>query len=101
MLSVPLIGLCGDALTFVGGLLLALDTAQKGREFKAIQALKNPQLARLEVEVDGVVVVAGDSAERIFVHRSARRAVVGCWILSGGFLLLLAARIGEIISLVK
>ena len=95
-----IIGLLGDLLTFSGGLFLALDAVQKEKEFNKIKrvaaALRTPYLAKLKVEIEGLIISDDQDVERAFIRHSARKAVVGCVVLTLGFLLLLAARILEI-----
>jgi len=88
----PIVGLGGDALTFLGGILLAIDATKRERELRRLRALKHPHLARLVIEVDGVVVKSADDLETMYVHRSSKTAVRGCCALAAGFLLLLLAR---------
>lgn len=95
----PVIGLFGDLLTFSGGLLLAVDVAQKERDFAQIKniasAVKDPWMARIKVEMEGVILADDKDVERAFIHRSARKAVWGCVFLSCGFLFLLSVRVLE------
>ena len=99
----PIIGLFGDVFTFAGGVLLAQDALQKEKEFDKIKrvsaALNSPFMAQLHVEVGGVRIWdTKEDVERAFVHLSARKAVWGFRILSGGFLLLIVTRTLEVIS---
>jgi hypothetical protein len=96
----PLVGLCGDLLTFSGGLLLAVDVAQKEKDFGRIKkiatAITNPFMVRIKVEMDGLIVSDEADVERAFLHRSALKALLGCGLLSLGFLFLLAVRAIEL-----
>src|SRR5437879_5319298 len=97
-----MIGLFGDALTFAGGLLLAWDAVQKGKEFDKIRRIaktvREPRLARLRFVLEGIEISPADESdvERAFIHRSVRKAKWGCVALACGFLCLLAARIVEL-----
>jgi hypothetical protein len=96
----PIIGLVGDLLTFTGGLLLAIDVAQKEREFSKIKAvsssIESPFLAKIKIEMDGIILTDKDDVVRAFIHHSARKAFWGCILLSVGFLFLLSVRISEL-----
>jgi hypothetical protein len=101
----PIVGLLGDLLTFTGGLLLAWDAVQKEREFERIKkvaaALQSPWLARLKVEMEGLIVADEGDVQKAFIRRSARKAAYGCGLLAAGFLLLLAARTIELLNHVQ
>ena len=97
----PVIGLLGDSATFAGGLVLALDAARKEREFTRIKkvaaGIKSPFLAHVKFQTKGGLTLADENdVERVFIHDSARQAVWGCWLLAGGFLLLLGTRLAEL-----
>jgi hypothetical protein len=92
-------GLCGDVLTFAGGMLLAWDAVEKEREFQSIQhvarTLKSPWMARLKVEMNGIILVSENDVEQAFIRRSAKKAKWGCVFLAVGFGFLLVSRILE------
>ena len=98
------IGLPGDALTFIGGALLAWDAVQKGKEFdkirKIAKTVKEPRLARLRFVLEGIEISTVDESdiERAFIQRSVRKAKWGCGVLAAGFLCLLIARIIELLG---
>lgn len=98
----PVVGLLGDALTFSGGLLLAWDAVQKENEFDRVKrvarALQSPSMARLHVELEGIVVSDEKDVERAFIRRSAHKAAWGCRILAAGFFVLIVTRILDVFT---
>ena len=103
MMPGPIIGLLGDTLTFSGGLVLAWDAVQKENEFDKIKkiaaTLSSPSMARLHVEMEGVLISDEADIERAFLRVSARKAVWGCRVLAAGFFLLILSRIFELATL--
>ncbi|MFZ0821753.1 MAG: hypothetical protein WAM91_16940 [Candidatus Acidiferrales bacterium] len=95
-------GLVGDLLTFVGGLMLTLDAAHKDEEFEKInnvaKALNSPWMARLKVDMEGIIITDEKDVQHAFIRRSARKAVWGCRILCIGFGLLLLSRALELMK---
>jgi len=100
--AAPFVGLFGDGATFAGGLVLALDALHKEREIKDIRrivsTLKSPVIARLKVEMEGVILTDEDDVQIAFLRRSARKALLGCALLTVGFLALLLARGSEFLK---
>lgn len=94
------LGLAGDALTFVGGLILAVDSALQARRFRNIRdrvkTYLSPELLQLRVEVDGVVITDKADIELPFIRHSAALAKLGSILLSLGFGCLLTARLFEL-----
>jgi hypothetical protein len=98
------VGLIGDILTFCGSVTLAWDAVNKERESKKIRQiaklLKVPSLAKLRIEFDGIVLSDEGDVERVFIHRTAKLALVGCTLLALGFCSLLATRLIELLHVV-
>jgi hypothetical protein len=97
----PFIGVGGDVATFVGGLVLAFDALNREKEFGRIRtvtgtALRTGALARLKIDLNGVILTDEDDIERAFIRQSARKAIWGCGFLAVGFLLLLSAHLIEL-----
>jgi hypothetical protein len=94
-----ILGLIGDFLAFTGGLVLTLDAVSKEREFRRIKkitsVINSPSLARLKVDLSGVVITNQDDVETAFVRNSAQKAIRGAALLTIGFLLIIAGRILE------
>ncbi len=93
------VGLIGDTLTFVGGLILAFDAVNRAREFEKIRRISKvlaSGIHRLIVEVEGKTVEEEADIEAVFLRRSARFAAVGFAFLAFGFVGILAYRIMEI-----
>jgi|SRR5882724_5663115 len=95
-----ILGLVGDALTFTGGLILALDALRREQEFrktkelqKAVQSLKGIKLTQ-----DGITLVNDQDVDLVFIRQSVLRSLKGVVILTLGFVSLLAARILEVIA---
>jgi hypothetical protein len=99
-LLVPSLGLVGDALTFLGGFILAWDAAREAKHFKevrrTVETLSSQELVRLRVEIGGIVISNEKDVELSFILRSAKKAFIGAVILTIGFGFLLAARLLEI-----
>ncbi|HKV77598.1 MAG TPA: hypothetical protein VJP02_05645 [Candidatus Sulfotelmatobacter sp.] len=95
------LGLAGDTVTFIGGIVLALEAARQHEQFLKIQqmanTLKSPELVHLKVEVEGVLITDHKDIERAFIRLSARRALIGAIGLAIGFGFLFLARLAEIL----
>jgi hypothetical protein len=92
------LGVCGDTLTFVGSLVLAIDAARQERRFKKVRErvrtyLDSPELMQLKVSVDGVVVTSKEDVELPFIRHSAMLAKIGSILLVVGFGFLLSAHL--------
>ncbi len=96
------LGLPGDVLSFVGGVILALDTLNKEREFNKIRkitrVITTPKFQTLTVEVEGEVVKDGQDVDLTFLRRSVRLARIGFSLVAVGFLFLMASRMVEILG---
>jgi|HubBroStandDraft_6_1064221.scaffolds.fasta_scaffold177998_1 hypothetical protein len=94
------LGLPGDVLSFVGGVILALDALNKEREFNKIKkitrVITSPKFQTLTVEVEGEVVKDGQDVDLTFLRRSVRLARIGFSLVAVGFLFLMASRVVEI-----
>jgi hypothetical protein len=94
------LGLPGDVLSFVGGVILALDALNKEREFNKIKkitrVITSPKFQTLTVEVEGEVVKDGQDVDLTFLRRSVRLARIGFSLVAVGFLFLMASRMVEI-----
>ena len=97
------LGLAGDTLTFVGGMILAIDAIGKQKEFRKIQstaaAVNDPLLAKVRFTREGVSLTNHEDVELVFIHRSVKRAGWGSVIITFGFVCLLLARIYEILHI--
>lgn len=96
------LGLLGDAITFTGAILLALGEAgeeKRAREIvNAVTAYKAfPDLKKLVVEIEGVVIKDTEDIEIAVKRRFSKRARAGAWVIAGGFIFLLASRILDIL----
>jgi hypothetical protein len=101
-------GVLGDALTFLGALLLAWDAARKDKEFQTIDAT-DEALAFItrhdKQKRTKLVIRIGDEGnapdprgvQLVFVQESAKRAKWGCYLLAAGFVALLASRMFEVL----
>jgi hypothetical protein len=94
------LGLPGDILSFVGGVILALDALNKEREFNKIKkitrVITSPKFQTLTVEVEGEVVKGEQDVEITFLRRSVRLARIGFSFVATGFLFLMASRMVEL-----
>lgn len=94
------LGLCGDSLTFIGGVILAIDALGKHREFKKIQrtakAVADPILANIRLTKNGIALRGKDDVEEVFIYKSVSRALLGSIVIAIGFICLLLARLHEI-----
>jgi hypothetical protein len=94
------IGLAGDAMTFLGGAILALDAVNQEKEAQRIRrisrTIESPGFKKLLIEIDGATIKGEKDVEAAFLHRSARIAKRGFVILNVGFLLLIASRLTEL-----
>lgn len=92
------IGLLGDFLSLLGGVLLAREAMQKAEEFAKIKALsKVRQAIGLVLEHDGVIIKNEKDVELAFIRHTVRQAVWGFRFLVLGFGFQAASRILEII----
>jgi len=96
------LGLLGDAITFLGAILLALGEA--GEESRTRQAVgmataykEIPDLNKLTIEIEGMIIKKEGDAHIAVARRFSRRALLGARTIAGGFLFLLASRILEMI----
>jgi hypothetical protein len=92
-------GFAGDGITFLGGIILAIDAIGKQREFRNIQstfkAVTNPLLSGVKLTKKGVSLTNRDDVELVFIRRTVTRAIWGSCLLALGFICLLIARIIE------
>lgn len=87
-------------LSFVGGVILALDALNKEREFNKIKKITrvvtSQKFQTLTVEVEGEVVKDGQDVDLTFLRRSVRLARIGFSLVAVGFLFLMASRMVEV-----
>jgi hypothetical protein len=96
-------GLVGDSLTFIGGMILAIDAIGRQKEFTKIQntvaAVTDPLLANVKITKEGIYLTNNEkNVELVFIHRSVNRARWGSLLVAIGFVCLLVARIWEGLS---
>jgi len=98
----PWLGLIGDTVTFIGGIILAVEAARQHEQFLKIQqmasTLTSPELVHLKVEVGGVLITDHKDIERAYIRHSARRALAGAVGMAIGFGFLFLTRWAEILS---
>jgi len=97
-----ILGLLGDAITFMGAILLALGEAGEEARAREIEGAATtykafPELKKLVIEIEGVIINNEEDVEFAVAHRFSRRARTGAWIVAGGFVFLFISRILEII----
>ena len=96
-------GLCGDSLSFVGALVLALDALLREHEFgkqkQLLQMIKVLKEVRLTLR--GIELVDEESANLVFIRQSVIRSLWGAGILTGGFVCLLVSRVLEALDSTK
>jgi hypothetical protein len=95
-------GLVGDTVTFIGAVLLARGEAGEEARAREIEGTTttyktSPELKKLVIEIEGLIIKREEDVEFAVTHRFSRRAGMGAWIIAGGFVLLLISRILEII----
>jgi hypothetical protein len=95
-----ILGLIGDALTFTGALILALDALRRQTEFRKTKQLQKAveSLDGIKLTQDGIVLLNNESVELVLIRQSVKRALWGAGILTLGFIFLLATRIIELIA---
>ena len=93
-------GLCGDSLSFVGALILALDALLREREFskqkQLIRMIKVLKEVRLTLR--GIELVDEESANLVFIRQSVIRSLWGAGFLTVGFICLLVSRVFETLT---
>ena len=93
-------GFAGDALSFVGGITLAIDALRQEQTLKKhrawLQTIDDPELKGIVLTLDGVKLRTGRDVELSFVRRSKRLAFIGAGILAIGFLCLFVSRCLEV-----
>jgi hypothetical protein len=91
-------GFAGDALTFLGGFLLARDAILKEREFKDLRKLVKAMniLKNVVLTMDDVKLNDEDSANLVFIRQSVKRSKLGTIILTAGFVGLFLSRLCEV-----
>jgi hypothetical protein len=100
MTVATILGFAGDTLTFLGGLILAIDAVGRDREFTKQQELGKAvaDLKSVELTKDGIKLTGAKSIEHVFIRQSVRRALWGTGIMTIGFISLLAARFMEAVG---
>ena len=95
-----ILGLIGDALTFTGGLILALDAVRRQREFRKTKQLQETvkSLDGIKLTQDGISLLDDKAVELVFIRQSVRRAIYGAACLTIGFVFLLITRVVELIA---
>lgn len=98
----PWVGAVGDLITLIGGIVLALDAINKEREFdhhKALDSVREAKgMGELVIQEKGVMLTDRDAVDRVFIRQTATQAIWGCSLLVGGFFVLLASRVLEILK---
>jgi hypothetical protein len=97
MSGLTILGLSGDILTFVGGLVLSIDALRRASEFKRTTDLQKTvaALAGINLTQKGLYIFDDKSVELVFIRQSVRRAFWGIAIITSGFLCILATKIVE------
>lgn len=97
MSGLTILGLSGDILTFLGGLVLSIDALGRAREFKKTNDLQQAvaALAGINLTQNGLRIFDNESVELVFIRKFVRRAVWGTVLITSGFLCLLAIKILE------
>jgi hypothetical protein len=100
MAIAAILGFAGDTLTFVGGLILALDALGRDQEFRRQQQLWKAvvDLKGIELVKYGIKLTSDKSIEHVFIRQSVRRAFWGAAILALGFVFLFASRSVEAVT---
>jgi hypothetical protein len=94
-----LLGFVGDGVTFLSGVLLSWDAIRSESEFveatDIMEGMKHPVMQGVKVEIDKVIVTNDKGVERLFRRRASRKAIIGTFLLTAGFLFLLGSRLAE------
>jgi hypothetical protein len=98
----PVVGLLGDLTTLSGGIVLAWDAVTKEREFSHVRSVnamrESKPMGGITFDENGVILTDKDDVARAVIRQTAHQAVWGCGILVGGFGLLLASRVLEMLK---
>lgn len=98
----PWLGLTGDIITVMAGVLLAFDAiheaAQRTEVQKMTKVVEARELQKIRMKIKGIVAKDHDGVEYAYVRRSSGRALLGTIVLCVGFGFLLAGRIVEIVK---
>jgi hypothetical protein len=105
-LAIQVVGLLGDGITFTGAYILAKrEAGEKDRTqevLATVHAIEHfPELGRLKLEIDGIVIANKDDVEIAVAQRSSRQALWGKRILAIGFFFIFVARLLETIRVVN
>ena len=87
------LGISGDSLTFLGGLLLALEALGKKNERISIAIVRTTAKYFVQAEDEDGRKVSPEAAEEAWVKRWHLIAQLGASAMAAGFLLLLVLRI--------
>jgi hypothetical protein len=97
------LGFTGDALTFAGGITLAIDALRQEQTLRKrrawLQAIEDPELKGIVLTLDGIKIRTGRDIELSFTRKSKKLAFLGAAILTIGFLCLFVSRYLEIFQI--
>lgn len=89
-------GFFGDFLTFLGGIVLAVDAVREEKKYRKLRAwaetIAAPELKGVILTFQGVKLKTGDDIELAFIRKSAKLALAGALILTIGFMCLFVSR---------
>lgn len=87
----------GNVISFLGGVVLALETVAREREVRKIHKVARmfeaPELTKLKYEVNGIVISDERDLEIAHLRVSKRRAYWGLAMLITGFVLVVIAEL--------
>lgn len=101
-MAAQIIGLVGDVVTFSGAIVLAIREAGEGQRAIEVEGTtkvlsKYPEMQKLTIQIDEVIVRDEGDVEIGVAGRSSRRARLGAGIIAVGFLFLLVSRALEML----
>lgn len=89
-------GFAGDSLTFLGGLLLAIDAVDAERRFRRlrqwIKTIEDPEIEGVKLTMRDVLLRSAEDVELAFIRKSAKLALAGAIVLTTGFVALFISR---------
>lgn len=94
-----LFGFLGDFLTFLGGIVLAIDALREEKKLRKFrewaETIDDPELKGVVLTLQGVKLKTGEDIELAFVRKSAKLALTGALTLTAGFMCLFVSRYME------